>query len=209
MKSRELKTTPVIVVSNYTVTPDPSGKFLHVFTPETTPTKYQFLANAEPLLEQGSRYNIGYETTNGINWVDVSATAKADEVTPSVSHYVVRQLGEQRRAVETAKSDSRVAHSATDGRYLGKKYAWRIYGMAVARDTFDDYMEAINHPRVTCSTDGSASIAYKDAGIDSAMDALINSCVRVGNAGNRFSSPLLPSKKWFQVKGISAITDKK
>lgn len=209
MKSRELHTTPVIIVSNYTITPDPSGKYLHSFTPQNTGKKYQFLANAEPLLDEDSRYNVGYEKINGLNWVDVSATAKADEVNPAVSHYVARQLGEQKKAREYAKSDARVVYSASDGKYLGKKYAWRIYGMAIARGTFDDYMAAINHPRVACLTEGTESIAYKEFGIDSSMQSLINSCVRVGNSGNRFSSPLLPGKKWFQIKGLSAITDKK
>ena len=209
MKSRELDTTPVLIVSNYTITVDASGKHLHRFTPENTPTVYQFLANQEPVLEEGERYNIGYEAVNGTNWVDISAIAKADEVNPTVSHYVSRQLGEQSRSVESGKSDARVTHTATDGRYLGKKYAWRIYGMAIARKTFDEYMEAINHPRVSCFTDGSPSVAYKDLDIDIAMDSLIQSCVKVGNAGNRFSSPLLPSKSWFQVKGLSSITDKK
>ncbi|WP_127021280.1 hypothetical protein [Rheinheimera mangrovi] len=128
---------------------------------------------------------------------------------PSVSHYFARTLGEQLRKVETEKSDTRVSHSANDGHYLGKKYAWRIYGMSVARDTFDDYLEAIKHPKVNCFTEGSPSIAYKDVGIDVAMDNLIKSCVKVGKAGNRFSSHLLPAKKWFQVKGLTAITDKK
>ena len=209
MKSRGLRTTPVLVVSNYNIAIDSSGKYLHTFTPENTPTNYQFLANEEPVLEEGERYNIGYELRDGINWVDVSATAKADEVNPDVSHYVARQLGEQNRAVETGKSNSRVIHAATDGNYLGKKYAWRIYGMAVARNTFDEYLEKINHPSVSCSTDGSPSIAYKDVGIDKAMDDLTKSCSKVSTTGNRFSSPLLPSKNWFQVKGISAITDKK
>lgn len=209
MKSRELHTTPVLIVSKYSITPDPSGKFLHKFNPENTSTIYQFIANQEPVLRQGERYNIGYEVIDGINWVDISACAEADAVDPKVSHYVARQLGEQHRKIETEKSDFRVVYSATDGHYLGKKYAWRIYGMAVARDTFDDYMEAINHPRGSCVTEGSPSVAYKDIGIDAAMDALITSCVKVGSYGNRFSSPLLPSKKWFQVKGLSAITDKK
>jgi len=94
-----------------------------------------------------------------------------------------------------------------DGQYLGKKYAWRIYGMAIAREAFDMYLEDIKHPAVPCSTEGSPSIAYKDAGLEAAMDALCNSATRIN--GNRFKSPLLPSKDWFQIKGISAITDKK
>ncbi|RKR67019.1 hypothetical protein C8C94_1492 [Acidovorax sp. 94] len=207
MKSRELFTTPVLIVTGYAIVPQPNGKFLHKFTPETTNTVYQFIANQEPVLEEGQRYNIGYTVDNGVNWVDISATAKADDVDQHKSHYVSRLLGEERRAVETQKSDDRVQHNATDGQYLGKKYAWRIYGMAVARDTFDAYLDDINHPRVPCRTEDSPSIAYKEAGLAAAMDALIQSAVWV--AANRFRSPLLPSKKWFQIKGISAITDKK
>lgn len=209
MKSRELHTTPVLIVTNYKIIPRPSGRYLHSFTPESTPTVYKFIANQEPVFEEGTRYNIGYEFVNNENWVDISASAKADEVLPQVSHYVARQLGEQSRAIETNKSDERVVHHATDGHYLGKKYTWRIYGMALSRDTFDDYLEYIKHPTVNCYTDGSASIAYKDQGIDQLIDNFVNSLVKVGNAGNRFKSTLWPSKRWFTVKGISAITDKK
>ncbi len=207
MKSRELLTTPVLIVTNYSVVPHPDGKFLHSFTPENTNTVYQFIANQEPILEEGQRYNIGFTVENGGNWVDVSATAKADDVDQYKSHYVARLLGEEKRAVETRKSDERVQHNATDGHYLGKKYAWRIYGMAVARDTFDAYLADINHPSVPCFTEGSSSTAYKEDGLATAMDALIQTATRVN--GNRFHSPLLPSKKWFQIKGIAAITDKK
>ncbi|MFM4731591.1 hypothetical protein [Aeromonas salmonicida] len=207
MKSRELLTTPVLIVTNYRVVPHPDGKFLHSFTPENTDTIYQLIANQEPVFIEGQRYNIGFSVEDGLNWVDVSATAKADDVDPHKSLYVSRLLGEEKRAVETQKSDDRVKHSATDGHYLGKKYAWRIYGMAVARNTFDSYLADISHPCVPCLTEGSPSIAYKEDGLADAMDALILTATRVG--GNRFKSPLLPSKKWFQIKGISAITDKK
>jgi hypothetical protein len=207
MKSRELQTTPVLIVTNYKIVPHPGGRFLHSFTPENTNTVYQFIANQEPILEVGHRYNIGFTVDGGINWVDVSATAKADDVDQHKSHYVARILGEEKRAVETHKSDERVRHNATDGHYLGKKYAWRIYGMAVARDTFDTYLDGINHPSVPCLTEGTASTAYKEDGLADAMDALIRTSVRVD--GNRFRSPLLPSRKYFQIKGISAITDKK
>ena len=209
MKSRDLCTTPVLVVSNYKIVPDGNGKFLHQFTPENTPRIYQFYANREPVFEEGERYNIGYKVINGVNWVDESATAKADDIDPQVSHYVARQFGEQIRKIETRKSDERVVHSATDGHYLGKKYAWRIYGMSIARDTFDYYLHEIGHPYVSCYTEGSKSIAYKDVGIASAIDALIQSCEKVGETGNRYKSKLLPNKKWFTVKGISAISDKK
>lgn len=207
MKSRELFTTPVLIVTNYRITSHLGGKFLHSFTPENTSTIYQFIANQEPVLEEGQRYNIGFSVENGVNWVDVSATAKADDVDQYKSHYVARLLGEEKRPIEMQKSNERVQHSATDGYYLGKKYAWRIYGMAVARDTFDAYLEEIKHPSVPWLTEGSSSTAYKDDGLSEAMDALIQTSTRVG--GNRFSSPLLPSKKWFQIKGIPAITDKK
>lgn len=207
MKSRELLTTPVLIVSNYSITPYQNGRFLHRFTPETTGTVYQFIANQERLLEEGERYNIGYTVDNGTNWVDMAATAKATDVDPAKSHYVAKILGEQLRDVETEKSKSRVVHQPIEGCYLGKKYAWRIYGMAIGRDTFDAYLKAIQHPSVPCYTEGSPSIAYQEDGLAAAMDALIQSLQRKGS--NRFESPLLPSKKWFLVKGISGITDKK
>jgi hypothetical protein len=139
--------------------------------------------------------------------VDVAATAKADAVDKDKSFYVAKILGEEARAVETQKSDERVVHQAKDGHYLGKKYAWRIYGMAIAREAFDTYLSDIKHPAVPCFTEGSSSIAYKEAGLEAAIDALCASAVRI--KANRFRSPLMPSKVWFQIKGISAITDKK
>ena len=70
MKSRELQTTPILIVTGYKISPHADGKFLHTFTPETTNTIYQFIANREPLLEEGQRYNIGYTVADGIKWVD-------------------------------------------------------------------------------------------------------------------------------------------
>ncbi|MBX9735073.1 MAG: hypothetical protein K2X37_13530 [Chitinophagaceae bacterium] len=207
MKSRELLTTPVLIVSNYKITPVSGGKFLHTFSPETTGTIYQFIANQEPLLDAGQRYNIGFEVRDGCNWVDMSATTKADLVDKNSSFYVAKALGEQCRDVETQKSVQRVVHSAKDGCYLGKKYAWRIYGMAIAREAFDAYLIDIRHPSVPCYTEGSPSIAYKEDGLADAMEALCQSAVHID--GNRFKSSLMPSKSWFQIKGISAITDKK
>ncbi|MEA9914534.1 hypothetical protein VDG39_17775 [Xanthomonas campestris pv. raphani] len=207
MKSRELHTTPVVVVSNYRIAPRSSGKYLHSFTPESTSTQYHFIANQEPLLEDGERYSFGYTIHNGVNWVDTSAIAKAESVDPDASFYVARLLGEELREVEARKSDERVTHAPQDGYYLGKKYAWRIYGMAIPRDVFDLYLEHIGHPQVPCVTEGSRSLAYLEDGLASAIEKLCSSLVRVAN--NRFSSPLVPQKKWFQVKGISAITDKK
>ncbi|WP_386340231.1 hypothetical protein O4D10_00765 [Xanthomonas citri pv. citri] len=207
MKSRELHTTPIVIVTGYRIIPHKAGRFLHSFTPETTSTVYQFIANREPLLEEGQRYNVGYNVDNGVNWVDMSATAKADDVDKDNSYYVARMLGEELRESESSKSDTRVVHKANNGHYLGKKYAWRIYGMAIGRDTFDTYLEDIGHPSVDCFTEESPSVAYKEDGLREAMEALIASAVHISD--NRFSSPLVPSKKWFQIKGISAITDKK
>ena len=207
MKSRELLTTPVLIVTNYTIVPNGAGKFLHSFTPETTNTIYQFVANQEPVLESGQHYNIGYTVDSGINWVDIAATAKADAVDKDTSFYVAKILGKEASTVETKKSDERVVHQAKDGHYLGKKYAWRIYGMAIAREAFETYLSDIKHPSTPCFTEGSSSIAYKEDGLASAIDALRISVVR--KSRNRFSSPLMPSKDWFNVKGVSAITDKK
>ena len=207
MKSRELLTTPVLIITSYKIVPHTAGKFLHSFTPETTSTIYQFVANEEPILESGQRYNIGYSVDSGCNWVDIAATAKADAVDKDASFYVAKILGNEACAVETQKSDERVVHQAKDGHYLGKKYAWRIYGMAIAREAFDTYLSDIKHPSTPCFTEGSSSIAYKEAGLESAIDALRISAIR--KSGNRFSSPLMPSKDWFNVKGVSAITDKK
>ena len=200
-------TTPVLIVSNYKIEPGSGGKFLHSFTPESTHTVYQFLANAQPLLVEGERYNIGYNVHGGSNWVDTSATAKADDVDPIKSFYVANILGEELRSVETAKSIDRVTYPELDSFYLGKKYAWRIYGMAIARDTFDTYLKDIRHPFVPCLTEGSTSIAYKEEGLKEAMKLLLDSLVHVSS--NRYKSELVHSKKWFQVKGISSITDKK
>lgn len=207
MKSRELLTTPVLIVKNYQIMPHSSGKYLHSFTPETTSTTYQFIAAQEPVLESGQRYNIGYTAEDGVNWVDMAATARAYDVDKDKSFYVARELGRQIRAIQTKKSDERVVHRARDGYYLGKKYAWRLYGMAIARGAFEAYLRDISHPSVPCLTDDNDSIAYKEEGLSEAMDALCKSAIRID--GNRFKSPRLPSKKSFQIKGISAITDKK
>jgi hypothetical protein len=207
MRSRELKTVPEVLPANYTFKPLPSGEILHRFTPQSTATVYQFIGPNEPLLEEGHAYNIGYSTVNGINWVDKPAITRADEVNQHLSHRAARERGERNRAEETRKSNQRVRHSATDGRYLGRKYAWRIYGLAVPKRVFYAFMDSYGHPYVECVTNGTQSVAYKDAGLADAMDAFISSCVRV--SGNRFTSPLLRDRKYFTVNGITAITDKK
>ena len=207
MRSRNLHTKSAIIVTNYTIAQQTSGQYLHTFTPGSTDTLYHFLDGKSPRLEEGHVYNFGHEVFNGEYWIDISSIAKADEVNPSASHRFARQVGEKNRAAETRKSDDRITHSATDGKYLGKKYAWRIYGLAFPKDVFYAYLEVINHPSTACVTNGSPSVAYKDKGIDIAMDTLVRSCINIRN--NRFKSNLLLNKAWFSVNGIEAITDKK
>ncbi len=84
-KSRVVKTNSSRAGQNYTVTPDPSGKYLHKFTPGNTGTVYQFIASQEPVLDAGKRYNIGYTVENRLNLVDISACSKADEVNPVIT----------------------------------------------------------------------------------------------------------------------------
>lgn len=60
MKSRDLFTIHDLIASNYKITKLASGKYLHQFTPATTPTVYEFEANATPVVVEGERYNIGY-----------------------------------------------------------------------------------------------------------------------------------------------------
>lgn len=209
MKSRTLLTTPVIIVTDYSIQAHPSGKSLHSFHPENTGTLYQFLANKEPVLTEGERYNIAYtvDDATGTNWVEISATARAEAVDPAASYAVASALGEQSRQVEVGKSAARVVHTANDGTYLGVKYAWRIYGMAIAREAFELYLNDRKHPSVPCLTDGNPSTAFKEAGLKDQMDALFASLIHI--SGNRYKSLLFPSKSFFLVKGISAITDKK
>jgi hypothetical protein len=207
MKSRMLETTAIVVVTNYEVMPYEGGKYLHRFTPESTSTRYQFVANQEPILEEGERYSFGYIVEDRVNWVDISAISKAEDVNPDASFYLARLHGTEIRSVELAKSNERVRHEAADGQYLGRKYAWRIHGMAVPREVFDMYLEHIGHPSVRCHTEGTESIAYKEEGLADAVENLRASLVKLNN--NRFRSPLIPAKKWFMVKGLSAITDKK
>lgn len=209
MKSRELKTVPLLVVADYKIIKQSSGKYLHSFHPASTDTLYQFEGAEGPILKNGRRYNISYFENGEKNWVDVSSIADAADVDPQESFLVSRTFGEKLREVETSKSRTRVTVKGGDpgNAYLGKKYAWRIYGMALARDTFDDLLAVIGHPTVACMTDGAPSIAYAESGIHDAMKRLFDSLIPKG--GNRFSSPILPKRAWFQVKGVTAITDKK
>lgn len=82
----------------------------------------------------------------------------------------------------------------------------------MAKDAFFNYLEEIAHPFVACKTisddigiySNQDSIAYKDEGLEEAMDQLIETAVRVGRL---FKSPRYAKK--FQIRPINAITDKK
>lgn len=213
MKSRNLKTVHDLIVTNYRILSIGPGKYLHTFTPRTTGTKYQFVANSTPVLVEGRRYNIGFETTSkGENVVDVDVLSPTDQVNPVISYIAAREFS---RAIELSnrqKNDDRVSHSATDGYYWGKKYAWRKYGLVISRDAFDAYLADIKHPFVECVTQDpdtphlrSSSIAYLDEGLELAISRLVETSVKEG--GRYFKSPLY--SKRFSIRGLAAITDKK
>jgi hypothetical protein len=169
MKSRDLFTTPNLIASNYTITKLEDGKYLHRFTPQSTSTVYEFEANATPVIEEGERYNIGYTVdANGRNIVEVSTLSKASLVNPMFSFMAAQNLAQETYAAEKAKNEQRVSHSANDGYYWGKKYAWRMFGTAIPKNAFFEYLKEINHPSVPCTTSdpdlpygNDDSIAYK------------------------------------------------
>ena len=213
MKSRDLYTIHDLIASNYTITQLSNGKFLHKFTPKTTTTEYEFEANGTPLIEEGQRYNIGYLVdTNGKNIIEPSALSKTAEVNPFFSYAYAQQLARENRTAEKTKNDQRVTHSAKDGYYWGKKYAWRMYGTVIAKDAFFSYLVEINHPSVACQTNNpdlpyqsEPSTAYKEEGLEDAMRNLISSSAKVSAA--YFKSPLYSRK--FSIMGIKAIRDSK
>src|ERR1700733_12541810 len=140
MKSRDLFTTPNLIASNYTITKLEDGKYLHKFTPQSTATEYEFLANATPVIEVGERYNIGYTVdANGRNIVEISSLSKASLVNPMFSFMAAQSLAQETYAAEKAKNEQRVSHSAADGYYWGKKYAWRMFGTAIPKNAFFEY----------------------------------------------------------------------
>jgi hypothetical protein len=212
MKSRDLFTTPNLIASNYTITKLEDGKYLHRFTPQSTPKVYEFEANATPVIEEGERYNIGYIVdANGRNIVEVSTLSKASLVNPMFSFMAAKNLAQETYAAEKAKNEQRVSYSADDAYYWGKKYAWRMFGTAIPKNAFFEYLKEINHPSVPCITSdpdlpyGNESIAYKEEGLQEAVMNLIASAVKVSSS--YYQSPLYSKK--FSIKGINAITDKK
>lgn len=214
MKSRNLHTIHDLIVTNYRITPQPGGKYLHQFNPQSSDRIYQFEGNSAPVLVNGDRYNVGYTLEDdGRCMVDVSALGKVDTVNKTLSYLAAKQLASDILDENMAKNDQRVTHHATDGGYYwGKKYAWRRYGLVIAKDSFYAYLEHIAHPSVPCFTSNpdlpyaanERSTAYLDHGLEEAMDNLIETAVKVGRY---YQSPLFPKK--FQIKAISSITDKK
>lgn len=213
MRSRELLTIHDLIASNYTITKLSSGKYLHQFTPATTATKYEFVANATPVIVEGERYNIGYTVDSaGHNIVDVSALSPTSQVNPKLSYLAAQQIARGNYAAEKAKNDQRVSHAATDGYYWGKKYAWRMFGTAIPKEAFFQYLQEIGHPSVPCNTcdpdlpyANEPSTAYAERGLEDAMRKLIASATK--GSGAYFKSPLY--SKRFTIKGINALTDKK
>ena len=213
MKSRELFTIHDLIASNYSITKLASGKYRHQFTPATTATIYDFEANATPVVTAGERYNIGYTVDDdGRNIIDLSALSPTSQVNPMLSFLAAQHIAQGNRPAEKAKNDQRVSHSATDGYYWGKKYAWRMYGTVIAKSAFFKYLEEIDHPSVPCITrdpdlpyPNDKSTAYAEHGLEEAVRNLIASATKASAA--YFKSPLYSKK--FAITGINALTDKK
>lgn len=213
MKSRDLKTIHDLIVSDYKIVPNGNGKFTHTFKPATTDTVYQFEANGTPEVAEGERYNIGfYEDEDGNKIIDTSCLSKNTEVNPMLSYLYAMKLSEGKHDVNKGKNDDRVSHTAQDGYYWGKKYAWREFGLVISKDAFFAYLKEIKHPTVECITrnpdmpfSNDPSTAYKEEGLADAVNSLIASAVKVTKV--RFKSPLY--SKQFVIRGIEAITDKK
>ncbi len=213
MKSRELFTIHDLIASNYTITKLASGTYRHQFTPATTATVYEFEANATPVVTEGERYNIGYRVdAKGKNIIDLSALSPTSQVNPMLSFLAAQHIAKGNYTVEKAKNDQRVTHSAKNGYYWGKKYAWRMFGTVIAQEAFYQYLEEIGHPSVPCITrdpdlpySSDPSTAYAEKGLEDAIRNLIASSTKVSAA--YFKSPLYSKK--FTIKGINALTDKK
>lgn len=213
MKSRDLKTIHDLIVSDYKIEPIGNGRFIHSFKPATTKTVYKFEANGTPEVIEGERYNIGfYDDSVGNKIIDPSCLSRNTEVNPMLSYLYAKKLSEGKHEINKGKNDARVSHTAVDGYYWGKKYAWREFGLFMPKDAFYSYLKKINHPKVKCVTNNpdmpfsnQASIAYKEEGLDDAMNALISSAKKATKV--RFESPL--HSKRFIIRGIEAITDKK
>jgi hypothetical protein len=212
MKSRELHTIHDLIVTDYTITKLGPSRYRHSFHPATTNTQYEFEANVEEALKNGHRYNIGFTVDSaGKNIVDPAAISPTDLVNPLLSYAAAQSYSKGIETTNKANNDTRVTHGPAKGYYWGKKYAWRRYGLVIGRYPFDQYLEEIGHPSITCQTGdpdagfSSDSTAYADAGLQAAIDKLISTAVPVGD--RYFKSPHYSKK--FSIRGLSAITDKK
>ncbi len=213
MKSRDLKTIYDVIVTEYKMEHIGEGRFLHSFKPKTTNTLYQFEANGVAEMEEGERYNIGFrEDKDGRKIVDLSCISKSDSVNPMLSYMYAKEFSKARHTVNKQKNDERVTHEATDGYYWGKKYAWREFGLVISKGAFYAYLEQIGHPKVPCITanpdmafSNDPSTAYKEEGLDEAMELLITTAEKKTKA--LYKSPHY--SKRFSIRGVEAITDKK
>ncbi|ASY78049.1 hypothetical protein [Pectobacterium polaris] len=217
MKSRELKTIHDLIVTNYQKIDLGNGRYLHVFQPATTDTIYQFEANAEDIVTEGERYNIGYtEEVEGVKIIDQSCLSKCSVLDKDFSYQYARNMSKQKHDENKGKNDVRVKHDEVEGYYWGRKYAWREFGLALPRDAFERYLiDCINHPHIACKIEtegypqGDDSFAFLEEGLAEAIDNLIQSAYMV-NKGPYFKSPLYyGGEKRFTIKGVPAITDKK
>ena len=213
MKSRVLFTRHDVIVTDYNVTPLGPMKFRHRFQTKTTGTVYEFeTTNSAPAVIDGERYNIGFEEIGGKNIVEPSALSKASDVNPIISLMAAKQMSKENDQINRGKNSARVSHNATDGYYWGKKYAWRQFGLVIAKNAFYAYLDEIGHPKVSCVTSNpdmpyanDPSVAYREQGLEAAIDELI---YNAQSAGKRYFNSPRYSKK-FQIRGINAITDKK
>jgi len=187
MKSRALLTTPDLIASNYTTTSIGNGRFIHSFTPSTTATVYEFEANAGNYITNGQRYNIGYEVIDGKNIVDTECISKTSIVNKYISYATAQHEALNKHDINKGNNDTRVIHTATDGYYWGKKYAWREFGMCLPSGAFHEYLKFINHPTIVCKTVtpgypvGDDSFAYLEAGLQKAIEDLIDSAIIIKN----------------------------
>ena len=212
LKSRNLYTIHDLIISNYTITAIGNGKFKHSFTPKTTNTVYEFEGNNSPIVEEGERYNIGYNVVNGKNIIEQSALSKTTEVNPIFSFMYAQQLANENKILEKDKNETRVSYNTNNGYYWGKKYAWRMFGSVISKAAFYKYMDESNHPSIPCIINNpdlpyknEESIAYKEEGLEEKIRNLISTAVLSGQV--YYKSPLY--SKRFSIRGIKAITDKK
>lgn len=96
---------------------------------------------------------------------------------------------------------------------MGKKYAWRQFGLAIPQDAFHAYLKQIGHPYIECETinpdlpfqNNDKSIAYREDGIDDAIKELLSTAVKIGKV--YFKSPRYDKK--FSIRSPLSMTDKK